>query len=376
VKPGIYVHIPFCEQRCYYCAFTVAVAPADSYAAYVARLTREIELAGPLDSPDTLFFGGGTPSILPAALMEKLLRALPAAGEVSLEANPGRLELDKLRCYRDNGINRISLGAQSFHDSDLDAAGRLHRSSDVVADIENLRRFGFANINLDLIAGLPGQRIELWQKNLDWIERLRPEHLSIYMLELEERSPWSAKNTPEPAADDEFVRFYETASERLQRCGYVHYEISNWALPGFECRHNLKYWTGAPYRGFGVGAHSFAAGQRFWNTASLSEYAQRLDAGQLPLGGHETLTPEMRLAEAFMLGLRRLCGFDIHAVAEQLVIRYPSEWFARVDALRQAGLIDFDGTVLKLTPAGRLVASSITEDLLWPALLSTSGATR
>jgi oxygen-independent coproporphyrinogen III oxidase len=377
MRPGVYVHIPFCEQRCYYCAFTVAVSPAASYEPYVNRLIREIELSRWTDPPETIFFGGGTPSIVPGDFIERILQALPpGAEEISLEANPGTLDDEKLRIYRDCGINRVSLGAQSFHDEDLRTAGRLHQAGDVIADVEALRSRGFRNINIDLIAGLPGQRLGLWQSNLEWISRLRPEHISIYMLELEERSPWSGKNTPDVPADEQFVRFYETACERLETFGYVHYEISNWALPGYECRHNLKYWTGAPYRGFGVGAHSFLDGTRFWNTPSLAQYAERLDADELPIEARETLTPEMRIEEAWMLGLRRMTGFNIHRLAEQLALDYSSEWFARVESLRAGGLVDFDGTILKLTPAGWLVASSVTEELLWPALLSTSGATR
>src|SRR5262249_36070107 len=159
---------------------------------------------------------------------------------------------------------------------------RLHKARDVFDDFEQLRRHGFENINIDLIAGLPEQHMDKWQANLDWIEKLRPEHVSIYMLELEERSPWS-KATPVVPQEDDFADFYPAACDRLQATGYIHYEVSNWALQGRECRHNLKYWTGAPYRGFGVGAHSFDGPMRFWNTASLVEYAQKIDEGLLPI---------------------------------------------------------------------------------------------
>jgi len=375
LRPGVYIHIPFCEQRCYYCAFTVVVSHENTYESYVNRVVREIELSGWTVPAETIFFGGGTPSILRGELIGRILKSLaPGATEISLEANPGTLDAEKLDRYRELGINRISLGAQSFHDEDLKAAGRLHKAADVIADFEALRRRGFTNLNVDMIAGLPDQRIELWEANLKWIDRLRPEHVSIYMLELEERSPWS-KKTPDIPVDDEFVRFYQTACERLEAAGYIHYEISNWARPGYECRHNLKYWNGAPYRGFGVSAHSFQNGKRFWNSSSPAEYAARVDAGEVPISGEETLTSEIRLEEAFMLGLRQLRGFNIHEVAQELGIRYSSEWFDRVEALRQAGLIEFDSGVLKLTPAGCLVATGITEELLWPSPLSISGAT-
>src|SRR5215470_4432278 len=282
MKPGVYVHVPFCEQRCYYCAFTVAVSGTETYEPYVARLIREIELSGFNEYPETIFLGGGTPSIIDGASIEKIIRAFPeGASEISLEANPGTFTRHKMEQYRGAGVNRISLGVQSFDDGDLKNAGRIHSAADVFRDFESLRKHGFANISIDLIAGLPHQRLEVWKENLNWIERLQPEHVSIYMLDVEERSAWGKDPSSLPD-DDVFASFYVEAAERLDKAGFVHYEISNWARPGFECRHNLKYWTGATYRGFGVSAHSFSKGRRYWNTASLAEYAQMLDAGMLP----------------------------------------------------------------------------------------------
>jgi oxygen-independent coproporphyrinogen-3 oxidase len=375
MKPGVYVHIPFCEQRCYYCAFTVAIAGPPAYEPYVRRVLREIELSE-FDGPaETIFFGGGTPSIIDGELIGKILEALPrGAAEISLEANPGTLTEAKLNAYRQAGVNRISLGVQSFHDEDLKNAGRLHSAADVFHDLESLRKHGFTNISVDLIAGLPHQRFEIWQQNLDWIERLLPEHVSIYMLDVEERSAWG-KGGGDIPDDDVFAGFYIEAANRLERAGYDHYEISNWARPGFECRHNLKYWTGAPYRGFGVSAHSFSNMRRFWNTTSLKDYADLLDAGKLPLSGGEELTREIRIEEAFLIGLRRTCGFDVWSVAGELGLDYPQQWFDRVCDLEDAGWIQFDGKFLRLTPAGWLLANGVTEELLWPNLLSTSEAT-
>lgn len=376
MKPGVYVHIPFCEQRCYYCAFTVAVAGQDTYEPYVRRVIREIELSEFKDPPETIFFGGGTPSIVDGELIERILEALPkGATEISLEANPGTLSERKLGRYRAAGVNRISLGVQSFHDEDLKKAGRLHSTADVFRDIESLRKSGFSNVSIDLIAGLPHQRLEVWRQNLDWIERLLPEHVSIYMLDIEERSAWGKDRSGIPG-DDIFATFYIEAAERLAKAGYVHYEISNWARPGFECRHNLKYWTGVPYRGFGASAHSFDKTRRFWNSTSLKEYAELLDAGKLPISGEEELTRDMRLEETFLIGLRRTCGFDVWNVAKELDVEYPQEWFERICDLEDAGWIQFDGKFLKLTPAGWLLANGVTEELLWPTLLSTSEATR
>ena len=375
MKSGVYIHIPFCEQRCGYCAFTVAVAPVETFEPYVKRLIREIELSGWNEPVETIFLGGGTPSLIEPKLIREILATLPqGATEISLEANPGTFTDEKLETYREVGINRISLGAQSFSDRDLEAVGRIHRAAHVVDDFATLRRDGFKNINIDLIAGLPSQDETIWSSNLDWLERLQPEHVSVYMLELDEKSPWS-RGAPEIPADDVFVRQYQLACDRLEAAGYRHYEISNWAKPGFECRHNLKYWTGARYRGFGVGAHSYDGDARFWNTSSLAEYAAQIDAGHLPMTGREVLTREIRLEEAFMLGLRQTAGFSIRAVAEDLGIRYPSDWFTRVETLQSGGLVSFDGDILKLTSAGWLVATGVTEDLIWPTLLSTSEVT-
>jgi oxygen-independent coproporphyrinogen-3 oxidase len=375
MRPGVYVHIPFCEQRCYYCAFTVAVAPAQTHQPYVRRLLREIELSQFEESPESIFFGGGTPSIIEAEYIGQIVRALPSgAAEISIEVNPGTLNNAKLEMYRSVGINRISIGVQSFDDEDLKNAGRLHSSEDIFRDIDSLRRHGFNNVSIDLIAGLPHQQLQVWRQNLDRVERLLPEHVSIYMLDVEERSVWG-KDSSELPSDDVFARFYTEAAERLAKAGYTHYEISNWARPGFECRHNLKYWTGVPYRGFGIGAHSFSKSHRYWNTTSLAEYATMLDSGKLPIAGEEELTREMRLEEAFLIGLRRTCGFDVWTVAAELSVEYPPKWFDRVCELEDAGWIQFDGRYLRLTPAGWLLANGITEELLWPNLLSTSEAT-
>ena len=378
MKPGVYVHIPFCEQRCYYCAFTVAVSPQGAHEPYVRRLIREIQLAKLTEQPDTIFFGGGTPSIIDGALIQEILEIFPkGAEEISLEANPGTLDRAKLERYAAAGINRISLGVQSFDDDDLKNAGRLHGSAEIFRDIESLRRHRFSNINIDLIAGLPHQQLSVWRQNLATLEQIKPEHVSIYMLDAEDRSVWG-KSGPD-ISDDLSAKFYVEAEERLSRAGYIHYEISNWALPGFECRHNLKYWTGAPYRGFGISAHSFSRHggltcKRFWNTTSLREYAEVLDADRLPIAGEEELTREMRLDEAFLIGLRRSCGVDIWRVAAELGIEYPREWFEKVCQLEDEGWIQFDGKFLRLTSNGRLLANAVTEELLWPTLLSTSAA--
>jgi oxygen-independent coproporphyrinogen-3 oxidase len=298
--------------------------------------------------------------------------ACPA--EVTVEVNPGTLSAEKLAQYREIGVTRISLGVQSLEDEDLDRAGRLHRAATALDDFARLRQLGFKNVNMDLIAGLPEQRLETWLRSLDHAIRLRPEHISIYMLDVEERSAWG-KHTPVLPDDDDFASFYAAAESRLESSGYVHYEISNWALPGFECRHNLGYWTNVPYRGFGLAANSYDGERRYWNTGSLTEYAQQLDAGRAPIAGEEKLDSAMRLEEAFLLGLRQTAGFDPLSIAERVGVEFSSAWFDRLRQLEEAGYVQYDGANLRLTSAGRLRASTVTEELLWPTPSSTYEAT-
>lgn len=368
---GVYIHIPFCVQRCYYCAFAVTLDPAPAWAPYVRRVAREIATESSPMEPETIYFGGGTPSLLPAEEIASLARLFNGApAEITMEANPGTLDFDKLKRYREIGVNRVSLGAQSLEDEDLRKAGRLHSARDVLDDFESLRRAGFDNVNLDLIAGLPNQRLDTWIRNLEGALRLAPDHISIYMLDAEERSAWG-KNRDIHLPDEDYARFYAEAAARLEDAGYLHYEISNWARPGRECRHNLKYWTGASYRGFGLGAHSYSPHRRFWNTSSMAEYAARIDAGKPAVAEEERLTLEMRIEEAFMLGLRRMAGFEPARVAEELGMTLKPEWYARVAELQEAGWIAFDGRILKLKPAGWLVATSVIAELLWPTPSST-----
>ena len=371
MKTGLYIHIPFCEQRCYYCAFTVAVSPESAFEPYVDRVVKEIELSNFRETPVTVYFGGGTPSLVPESLIGRLLESFPGKPEeISLEANPGTLSESRVEAYRDLGITRISLGAQSLEDEDLQRAGRLHNAAAVYRDFELLRQRGFDNINLDLIAGLPNQQLSTWSRNVDRTLDLQPEHISIYMLDQEERSAWAKLPSGVPEESD-FAEFYALAESKLASRGYVHYEISNWAMPGRECRHNMGYWTGVPYRGFGVGAHSFDGNRRYWNTTSLAEYASSIDAGSLPTAGEEVLDSSMRLEEAFMLGLRQASGVDIWAVSRSLCHIYPPSWHGRVRDLEDEGWIRFDGTTLQLTPKGRLAANSVIGELLWPTPAST-----
>ena len=373
---GLYIHIPFCEHHCHYCSFPVSVAETKFHRPYLDCLLRELEMIKLEASPRTLYLGGGTPSLVDPKMLAKLVSAVvPGASEVSLEANPGTLGSEKLDLFLDIGINRISIGAQSFDKVDLERAGRLHEAKDTIHDFEFLRRKGFANINIDLICGIPGQNRESWIENLKWLERLRPDHVSIYLLDSEDSTFWEQNGSPVQEQEDQ-KWFFGSAAERLGAAGYLHYEVSHWALTGSECLHNLGYWDGTAYRGIGLGAHSFVDEKRFWNSPSMNTYMSRLSAGELAIENVEPQTSKIRLQEAFLLGLRQMRGVEVWKVAKEVGFDYPQEWFDRVESLVLAGLVGFDGNILRLTQAGWLLATDITEELLCPKLLSICEATQ
>jgi putative oxygen-independent coproporphyrinogen III oxidase len=388
MKLGIYIQVPFCRTKCTYCNFHTGVFSRDLYRPYVAAVTREIgdfpklacaaglaawdRLAADGPVVDTVYLGGGTPSLLDPDLLAGLLRALGVAfscalEETTLEADPETITLEKARAWREAGINRVSLGVQSFNDQELRAAGRLHRSKDVFAAHERLRAAGFSNLNFDLIAGLPHQTAESWEATLAVALRLGPEHVSVYLLEVDEASRlgrevlsggrrYGAAAVPD---DDALACFYERAAERLAEAGYEHYEISNWALPGFASRHNRKYWRRQPYLGFGAGAHSFDTCERWANSHDPRRYVAAIEQGFLPVEQREKLSERQALEEELFLGLRQLEGIDL----DRLEKRYRVDLRARVEPLRAAGLVEFDGPRLRLAPARLTVSNEVFVEL-------------
>jgi oxygen-independent coproporphyrinogen-3 oxidase len=386
---GVYIQVPFCRTKCTYCNFPTGVFARGLYRPYVAAVAREIrdfpELAGAaglaawgrLDTDgavaDTVYLGGGTPSLFDADLLASLLGALDEAfscalEETTLEADPETITLENARAWRDAGINRISLGVQSFDDQELRAAGRLHRAADIFAADERLRAAGFSNVSFDLIAGLPHQTAASWQATLDATLRLHPEHISIYLLEVDEASRlgrevlsggrrYGAGAVPD---DDALACFYEGAGERLAEAGYEHYEISNWALPGFASRHNRKYWRRESYLGFGAGAHSFDTVERWANDRDPRRYVAAIERGRLPVVQRETLSERQALEEELFLGLRQLEGIEL----DRLERRYRIDLRARVEPLRAAGLVEFDGARLRLAPTRLTVSNEVFLELL------------
>jgi oxygen-independent coproporphyrinogen-3 oxidase len=384
---GIYVQVPFCQTKCTYCNFHTGVVSSSKFAPYVEAVCCEIAghrtfyAAAGVTLPsaladavvDTVYVGGGTPSLLEPALLQKVLDAIRGnfatdVREVTLEADPETIQEGKAGAWVRAGINRISFGVQSFSDEELKAAGRVHRREDVYRAVGILRDTGIANISFDLIAGLPHQTRESWKDSLEQLARLQPEHVSIYLLEIDEGSHlggevlrggarYSAQELP---SEDEMAESYETACEFLERAGYRHYEISNWGKPGFESQHNLKYWRRQPYLGFGAGAHSFSGTQRWANGHDAAAYVTAVQSGRLPVEQHETLTRDGALEEELFLGLRQLDGIDLGRIERNYGVGLES----RFTRLASAGLVERAGSMVRLAPTRLSVANEVFVELM------------
>ena len=316
---GIYIQVPFCQTKCTYCNFHTGVVSRDRYQPYANAICREIAGSPEARQPsaDTVYFGGGTPSLLDPAALAKIITTLRATysfetPEITLEADPETITAEKANSWLAVGFNRISLGVQSFNDRELQATGRMHRRADIAHATEILRKAGFDNISMDLIIGLPHQTRESWEQSVSELLDLRPEHISIYMLEVDEGSHLGKESlaggtrysAPAIPSDDTQAEFYDSACARLATAGYDHYEISNWALPGRCSCHNLKYWQREAYLGLGAGAHSFDGKTRWANIHDSAKYVAMIEQGISPREQIEPVTPEQALEEEFFLGLR------------------------------------------------------------------------
>jgi oxygen-independent coproporphyrinogen-3 oxidase len=382
--PGLslYFHIPFCLSRCHYCDFNSYAGLGWLIPQYVDALQREMQLyakAARQFEVKTAYFGGGTPSLLPQEAVARILEisatlfhASPEM-EVTLEANPGTVKPSFLAQLRQSGVNRLSLGVQSFSNTELGLLGRIHSAAEARAAYRAARQAGFQNINIDLLYALPRQTIKEWQNNLAAALRLAPDHLSLYPLTLEPDTPLSnavaAGSLPQPDADLA-ADIYLLASDHLAREGYTHYEISNWALPGKECRHNLTYWKNGAYLGFGVGAHSHLGGYRWANILSPTEYVANLDRAktskaQQPgfltpvTGSIEPIDRNLEIAESVILGLRLEEGIGFASFTHRFGIELPDLYRQQIKELTGVGLIAADGRGIRLTPRGRLLGNEV-----------------
>ncbi len=369
--PGVYISYPFCAQKCTYCNFASGVFPRELEPLYVNALAAEIAAHSWAFEPETAYLGGGTPSGMATGDLDRVLSLIPSRAavpgrgqwqEATIEVAPGTVTSERAAAWASAGINRVSLGVQSFVQRELARTGRKHTAEVVDREVASLSAAGLTNINIDLIAGLPGQTRASWLESLECVERLQPPHVSIYMLEVDEDSRLGSEvllngkryGAPDVPSDELTVEFYETAVAKLASMGIERYEISNFARPGFESLHNLKYWRLEPYVGFGADAHSFDGGLRGQNIESPSEYVSRIQNGESASIGE---TPANRAEERFFVGLRLTQG----------VLLEPEEWSTFEQPIQRFladGLLARDRDRLRLTDRGVLLSNEVFAEFI------------
>jgi len=368
---GVYLHIPFCKSRCSYCDFATDVyRESGAVERYVDALCSEIrsskfEVRRPAD---TVYFGGGTPSLLSPMQLERILAAVNESfdiegdAEITLEMNPATVTAETLAAYRAADVNRASFGVQTFNDRDLKLLARGHDANDARTTFRMLREADFSNISFDLIIGLPGQKLDDWKRNLDEALTLDPEHLSLYILEVHEATPLAEqiRSGRRPVPDEEIAaEMYEHLLERIEGTEFEQYEISNFAKPGFASRHNTKYWRLEPVFGFGVSAHSFDGASRYWNLRDTNEYVAAIEHERSAVAGRDDLSYEKLAGERAFLGLRLTSGISLTEYAKATGIDLREKYAADLERLGDAGLIEFAGDKLRLTRRGMLFSNEV-----------------
>jgi oxygen-independent coproporphyrinogen-3 oxidase len=366
---GLYVHIPFCEAKCTYCHFAIDPRRPDDgrQERYVEAVLAEMARAEE-GRADTLYLGGGTPSLMAPWRLGRLVDEarrrfhLPPGAEVTVEANPGDLDLEGLRHLKDAGANRLSLGAQAFDDDVLREMGRHHGSADTLDACRLARSAGFENVSLDLILGWPGERPPRWRLGLDTLLALEPEHVSLYVLEVEGRTVLTHRQRQgrlELPDEDVVADMYLEAVDRLGEAGLARYEISNFARQGFVSRHNRKYWDDAPFLGLGLSSHSYRRGRRWWNLDTFGSYCRAVEAGRGAMAGERILTRLERAQEALFTGLRRAEGVDLKGFRRAHGIDVARTWAAPLAEAEKAGLAETEGGRLRLTDHGMLLSNEV-----------------
>ena len=367
---GLYVHIPFCSSRCSYCDFATGLYQSELADRYVRAIIEEIR-SSPYRGQlvDTIYFGGGTPSLLKPSQLERILSALfehfqiEATPEITLEINPGSATPEKLREFRRLGVNRASFGAQTFDDAELAKLGRSHTAADALQTFADLRRVGFANVSFDLIAGLPGQTLNGWKQNIKLALELQPEHLSFYLLEVHSGTPLAEhiRRGLQPVPDEDLAGvMYRWMLEQALTAGYEHYEISNLCRRRLHSRHNVKYWTGEPYYGFGCSAHSYDGQTRRWsNHRDVLKYVEVVESGVSPVVEEQELSQTDVRAEALFLGMRLMRGIDVRQYRESFGVDLRDEHGEDLDRFCKAGLLEVDGDLIRLTRTGALLSNEV-----------------
>ena len=373
----LYVHVPFCRLVCAYCDFVTVGGRAEDIPRYTDALVTEIGLRPAPGELRTIYFGGGTPSLLSGAQIERVIGAAldrwprAAVGEITVEANPSQRETPEWDGLRAAGVNRISLGIQSLRDPELEALARGHTAREGRAAFAAARASGFDNVSIDLIYGIPGQSLDDWRAGLEMAVGLEPDHLSCYALQLAlEPDEWAApprpgalrwRNRMVPRQDEALAADqYRLTEEILGAAGYRHYELSSWARPGRESLHNGAYWARRAYTGVGAGAHSYdGASERSWNTRDLDRYLAGVETGERPLADRETLDEATRAFEAIALGLRRVDGLSRSDFAIEFGSDPVERFATAIESSTASGLLDVDPDALRLSPEGRLLASEV-----------------
>lgn len=378
---SLYVHIPFCHTRCHYCDFNTYAGMLPLREPYVRALLTEIGMAGALTKlpggkprrSRTIFFGGGTPSLLSVSQVSRILDAcydnfaVDEDAEITLEANPGTLSREQLVGLRAAGVNRLSMGAQSFDAELLKTLGRIHSPKDITQAVRDAQAAGFTSINVDFMFGLPGQTMHHWRETIERALDLHIEHLSLYSLIIEEGTPfytWTHEGRITPGDEDLCADMYEYADERLHAAGYVNYEISNWSLPGFQSRHNLTYWHNLPYIGMGAGAYSSFGGRRFSNVREPAEYIHMLKAQQWPEVESETVDKAQAMSETAFLALRTAQGLHLPTFEQRFALPFAQFAGDRLHMVEEAGLLERETEWLRLSKRGRLLGNEVFLRLL------------
>ncbi|UOF88910.1 radical SAM family heme chaperone HemW [Fodinisporobacter ferrooxydans] len=368
---SLYIHIPFCGSKCFYCDFNSYVSSETVMERYTDALCKELTMIAQTDSAlplRTVFFGGGTPTLLPPRLLEKILQTLhqfysiEADAEITMEANPGSVDSDTLRIIKEHGVNRLSFGVQSFDDTMLHSLGRLHDRNTVYRSFEMARKAGFYSINLDLMFGLPDQTLELLEDSVSQLLMLAPEHVSVYGLKIEAGTPfakWYDAGHLQLPPEHAEVAMYEFVQQSLADHGYEQYEISNFAKHGHKSRHNIVYWRNEPYLAAGAGAHGYVGGRRYANIKRLDPYMEELEAEKRPIESVESISVEMEQEDTMMLGLRLAEGvtydrfFTRHGVAMQEVFGSVIQDFAG------KGLLEVDESGVRLRRSAYIVGNEV-----------------
>ena len=373
---GLYVHVPFCAAICNYCNFNRGLFDADLKRQYVQALLGEIHLRARGTPADTIFFGGGTPSLLEPLEVAAIIQAcresfdLTADAEITLEANPEGVSVERLAGFRAAGVNRLSFGVQSFRDDELARLTRLHSASRAVAAVTEARAAGFDNLSLDLMMWLPQQTVPQWLESVEALIAVGPEHASLYMLEVYPNAPLRdamARGQWSVAPDDDVAEMYLQSLARLDGAGYEQYEISNVARPGRRSRHNLKYWTDGEWLGFGPGAHSTIDGMRSRNVSATAEYIEAVGPGGALVAEARQMSTQERMEDALFTGLRLTDGLAVEGIRARYGVDLWEEFGAELQPFREFGWLIYDGCRLRLTRAGMLLAHEIMGVFLRPA---------